>query len=402
MNSQALRMTLSLHRSVRSASKGHGMRVFSVFARMSGSLVDRQLMNTLRVKLERNLGWIVLVLLLGGCILILLPFMSALLWAIVLCFSSWPIYLRLLRTVGNRRTVAALLMSVGLIMIILLPFMIVGATLADSMKELTAATQHWADFGPPAPPGWLSKIPIVGAAAAEFWRSFGDDTASVLQGIRRVAQPISAWLVSVGFALLNGLFAMAMSIFIAFFLFRDGEAAAHRLTAAAERVGGEAGRHLLTVAANTVRGVVYGILGTALVQALLLGIGLLVARVPGAAVLALLTFFLSPLPIGPPLVWIPAAIWLFHEGRPGWGIFMLAWGFLVSSVDNFVKPWLISKGSDMPFLLIFFGVLGGAMTFGLIGIFLGPTLLAVGYRLIMEWAADRTPQVETLPAAGEM
>lgn len=358
-------------------------------------------MSTLGIKLERNLGWIILVLLLGGCLLILLPFMSALLWAIVLCFSSWPIYLRVLRGMGNRRTVAAFLMSVGLILIILLPFMIVGATLADSMKELRAATQHWVDFGPPAPPGWLARIPLVGGAAAEYWESFGDDTSSVLQGVKRVVEPMSAWLVSVGLSLLNGLFAMAMSIFIAFFLFRDGAAAAHRLTSAAERVGGDAGRHLLTLAANTVRGVVYGILGTALVQALLAGIGLLVARVPGAAVLALLTFFLSPLPIGPPLVWVPAAIWLFYQGRPGWGIFMLAWGFLVSSVDNFVKPWLISKGCDMPFLLIFFGILGGAMTFGLIGVFLGPTLLAVGYRLIMEWAADRAPRVEASAAVAE-
>jgi predicted PurR-regulated permease PerM len=144
---------------------------------------------------------------------------------------------------------------------------------------------------------------------------------------------------------------------------------------------------LLTVAANTVRGVVYGILGTGLVQALMAGIGYFIAGVPGAALLALLTFFLSVVPVGPPLVWIPAALWLFHQGSTGWGIFMLAWGVLVSSVDNVVKPWLISQGSDLPFILIFFGVLGGALMFGFIGVFIGPTLLAVGYRLVEEWAS---------------
>jgi predicted PurR-regulated permease PerM len=143
--------------------------------------------------------------------------------------------------------------------------------------------------------------------------------------------------------------------------------------------------------------VVYGILGTALVQAVMAGIGFLVAGVPGAGVLALLTFFLSVLPVGPPLIWLPAALWLFHQGSTGWGIFMLIWGVGVSSVDNFVKPWLISQGSAMPFLLIFFGVIGGALAFGFIGVFIGPTLLAVGYRLVAEWAS--THRAATTAAA---
>ena len=160
-----------------------------------------------------------------------------------------------------------------------------------------------------------------------------------------------------------------------------------RLTNSVQRIGGERGTHLLEIAAATVRGVVYGILGTGLVQALMAGIGFFIAGVPGAALLALLTFFLSVVPVGPPLVWIPAALWLFHQGSTGWGIFMLVWGVLVSSVDNVVKPWLISQGSDLPFILIFFGVLGGALMFGFIGVFIGPTLLAVGYRLVEEWAS---------------
>jgi predicted PurR-regulated permease PerM len=146
---------------------------------------------------------------------------------------------------------------------------------------------------------------------------------------------------------------------------------------------------LLEVAGNTVRGVVYGILGTALVQAIMAGVGFAIAGVPGAVLLALLTFFLSVVPVGPPLVWLPAAFWLFHQGRTGWGIFMIIWGIGVSTVDNFVKPWLISQGSAMPFILIFFGVLGGALAFGFIGVFIGPTLLAVGYRIVKEWSTAK-------------
>jgi len=181
---------------------------------------------------------------------------------------------------------------------------------------------------------------------------------------------------------------LALSIFIAFFLFREGIQVGKRLTAAIERIGGERGAHLLIVAGKTVRGVVYGILGTALAQAVMAGVGFLIAGVPGAALLALLTFFSSVIPVvGTALIWLPAAIWLFHTGSTGWGIFMLIWGFGVGNLDNIVKPWLISQGSDMPFILIFFGVLGGALTFGFIGVFLGPTLLAVGYRLVEEWSS---------------
>jgi predicted PurR-regulated permease PerM len=161
-----------------------------------------------------------------------------------------------------------------------------------------------------------------------------------------------------------------------------------RLTSIVGRIAGDRGTHLLGVAGKTVRGVVYGILGTALAQAVAAGIGFLIAGVPGCALLALLTFFSSVVPVvGTAIVWIPAALWLFHQGSTGWAIFMLIWGFGVSNIDNVVKPWLISQGSDMPFILIFFGVLGGALTFGFIGVFLGPTLLAVGFRLINEWSA---------------
>ena len=163
--------------------------------------------------------------------------------------------------------------------------------------------------------------------------------------------------------------------------------AAERLTAAVQHIAGERGKHLLNVAGGTVRSVVYGILGTALVQAVMSGVGFVIAGVPGAALLTLLTFFLSVVPMGPPLVWIPSAIWLFKQGSVSWGIFMIVWGLGVSSIDNFIKPWLISQGSDLPFILIFFGVIGGALAFGFIGIFLGPTLLAVGFRLIREWFA---------------
>jgi predicted PurR-regulated permease PerM len=359
-------------------------------------------MNPLRPNLERNLGWIVLLALLAGCLLVLRPFVSALLWAVVLCFSSWPVYRRLLGWLRNRRTLAAFLMTLAMVLIILLPFVIIGATLADNVNQLTSAAKHWVQNGPPGPPAWLARVPVVGPRATEHWQELTADTATLWTEAQRFIEPVSSWLLKSGLALGGGLMQLALSIFIAFFLFRDGVAAAGRLTVAIEHISGEQGKHLLTVAGQTVRGVVYGILGTALAQAVMTGIGLFIAGVPGAALLALLTFFASIVPVvGTGLIWVPAALWLFHQGATGWGIFMLIWGVGVASLDNIIKPWLISQGSNMPFLLIFFGVVGGALAFGFIGVFLGPTLLAVGYRLVEEWISSHrsAPPSPASPAA---
>ena len=323
--------------------------------------------------------------------LVLRPFISALLWAAVLSFSTWPIYKRVLWLVRGHRTLAASLMALMMVLVVLLPFGMIAAAVGDNIRDLTAAVRGWIDTGFPAPPHWLGKIPLFGHHAVERWQTLSTDRAKLVEESKRLVEPLSALLLVVGKVLVGGLLALALSILLALFFFRDGESIAHNLSAIVERVAGERGKRLLDLAGVTVRGVVYGILGTALVQAVLAGIGFLIAGVPGAGMLALLTFFLSVVPVGPPLIWVPATLWLFHEGSTGWAAFMLVWGIGVSSIDNVIKPWFISHGSDMPFILILFGVLGGALAFGFIGVFLGPTLLAVGYRLISEWAVETAP-----------
>jgi predicted PurR-regulated permease PerM len=340
-------------------------------------------------RLQPVLGPAALGLLLLGCLFVIRPFISALLWAVVLTFSTWPVYARLERWLGQRRTLAALIMMLAMALLVLLPFVVVGFSLADNVKDLSAATLKWLDAGPPAAPAWLERIPVVGAQAHTYWNDLAHDSSKLTAAAKKLIQPISDLLLGGGVLLGRGVVELALSVLIAFFLFRDGVALATALTTAVGRIAGERGGHLLQVAGGTVRGVVYGMIGTALLQALMTGAGFLVAGVPGATVLALVTFLLCVITLGPWLVWIPAAIWLFNEGATGWGIFMVVWGLAISSVDNFLKPYLISQGSAMPFVLVFFGVLGGALAFGFIGVFLGPTLLAVGYRLAVEWVAAR-------------
>ena len=345
----------------------------------------------IHTRIERIISGIVVLLLVGGCLLVLRPFFSALLWAVILSFSSFPIYRRLLKLLRGRRTLAALIMTTAMLLVVFLPFVIIGAAVSDNVRDLTAAARAWTEEGPPVPPDWLNKVPLVGPRIVDHWQIVAADSGKLLELGKRLIAPTSALLVAIGKMLISGLAQLALSILIAFFLFRDGESAAQRTVAMVERIADERGQRLLKVAGDTTRGVVYGILGTALIQAMMAGIGLVIAGVPGAGMLMLLIFFLSVVPAaGPALILIPAALWLFHEGSTSWGIFMIIWGIGVSSIDNVIKPWLISQGSDMPFILILFGVLGGLLAFGFIGVFLGPTLLAVGYRIIADWGATTT------------
>ncbi|HEX7862270.1 MAG TPA: AI-2E family transporter [Verrucomicrobiae bacterium] len=354
-------------------------------------------MIALRSTLEKNLGWFILILLALGCVFVMRPFFLALLWAGILTFSSWPLYNRLLNRMNGRNTLSALIMTCCLAVVILLPLTIIGFTVADQGKELLIAAKKWIDSGPPSTPEWLRRLPLIGS------RFETADSEKVLALLRRLIEPATAHVVGVGLAIAGGLVRVALSLFICFFLFRNGAATAQRLSAGVTRIGGARGEYLLNLAGMTVRGVVYGVLGTALIQAVLAGIGFLIAGVPGAAVLALITLFVSLLPMGPPLVCIAPAFWLYHQGSTGWAVFIMVWGFAVGSIDNFLKPWLISRGGATPFLVILFGVLGGAIAFGFIGVFLGPTLLAVGYRIVQEWFAQKpvSEDVSPLPETPE-
>jgi predicted PurR-regulated permease PerM len=381
-------------------------------------------------KLERFLGAACLLLLLAGSCFVMLPFLPALAWAFVMAFALWPAQRLLVARLRGRRTIAATLLTCAIALVLVLPTALAVVNLTDDAGALASSARRWLADGPPPSPPWVRKLPLVGDRAAARWDQLAADAARLFQtaatapaaeppfesppapALSPAPPPTPAplapqppdntfakmlagvlawtrqWIPVIGVAIVGGLTQILLSVFLTFFIFRDGAALGRRLEVAIGRIAGERGLHLLEVAGGTVRSVVYGIVGTALVQGILAGIGFLVAGVPGAALLGLVTFCLSPLPVGPPLVWLPAALWLFHQGQGGWGVFMIVWGIVISSVDNVVKPWIISRGNKMPFILILFGVIGGALAFGFIGVFLGPTLLAVAYRLVEEWSRE--------------
>ena len=339
--------------------------------------------------IERWITLAVLAVIVVGCYFVIQPFLSALVWAFILCCATWPVFMRLRAVVGGRAAVASMLMTLAIAAVLLAPFVIVGFSLADNARELIDAGRRFIAEGPPDPPAWVGGLPLIGPRVEAYWAGFAHDSARVLAELKNYIDPIRAFALASGEALLHGILLLALSVFIAFFVYRDGEAMTRRLLRTVERMFGARGRHLANVAAATTRGVVYGILGTALLQGILAAMGLWLAGVPAAPLLGLATFFLSPVPIGPPLVWIPAAIWLFYHGSTGWAIFLVVWGIaVVSSVDNVIKPLIISRGSNLPFILVMLGVFGGVVAFGFIGVFLGPTLLAIGFALLSDWSKE--------------
>jgi predicted PurR-regulated permease PerM len=348
---------------------------------------------------EQILGIGALVLLGIGCIVVLWPFLSALIWAAVLCFSTWPIYIWLEGLLRGRRTPAALLMTLLVAAIVVAPFAILVATLADSVATVAQAVNRLLEQGPPAPPAWVAEIPFIGERLALYWQGLAYNAPAFLVELTKLIRPATDIAVASGAVLGVGLLELALSVFIAFFFYRYGRQMAASARGSSERIGGTRARHLLLVAGSTVTGVVYGVIGTAIAQGLLAGLGFWIAGVPQALLLGFITFLLSFVPAAPPLVWGSVALWLFFQGEVGWSIFVAGWGLLlVSSIDNLLRPYLLTQANSLPVLLSFFGFLGGILAFGFIGVFLGPVLLAVGYSLFLEWQAtdknERQPPVD--------
>lgn len=332
-----------------------------------------------------RLGAVVVVVV--GCYQVLHPFIPALLFAAVVCTASWPLYRRLRDALGGRAIWASLLMTLLLVVLVIGPSTLLAISLADDVAALIDGARSLIDHGPLQPPDWLREVPMVGTALTDYWQRIAASREELNALLKSLFEPARIVLLGAGKAVGSSLVQLTFATFIAFFFYRDGEQLVQAARAILTKLAGRLGDSLLSTINGTVIGVVHGIFGTALAQAMVALIGFLVAGVPGALALAAATFLLSMVPVGPPLVWGGAAIWLFAQGSVGWGIFMIAWGLLaVSSIDNFIKPYLISRASSLPLLLILLGVFGGIVAFGFIGVFIGPPMLAIGLTLMQLWA----------------
>ena len=310
-------------------------------------------------RIDRWAGIALVTVLMMGCFAVLRPFLSAILWAVILSFSTWPVYRWIERAVRGRKGLAAGLMVWLVATVLIGPLVLLGISLAEDVTALIEMARQLLSQGPPDSPTWVAKLPVVGSPLHDRWQAMAGSGAKLTTELMKYLIPLRDWALRSAANLSGGVLSLSLSVFIAFFFYRDGAALSRRLEALFDRVGGKQAPGLLRIAGNTIKSVVYGIIGAALAQGFLAGTGFLIAGIPGALLLGVLTCILSLIPIGPPLIWAPAAIWLFQTGETWWAVFLGLWGFLVvSAVDNVIKPYFISQGSRLPFILVFLGVLG--------------------------------------------
>ena len=337
----------------------------------------------------RLIGLFALGLLGFGCFLVLRPFLSALLWALILAYTTWPAFRMLRERTGLSPTWAALAMVLAGFVLIGLPIAFAAPTSREEVDALQRGLEGLLGGGLPDLAPVVAGLPFIGSSLAEWMSQFGWGIGGIFEAVRPYAGTVAQQGLGFLLAVLSGLAELLLAILLSFFFYRDGPAMAERLETLMERLAGGRARRLMVLVGDVTRGVVYGLLGTAVVQGAMTTFGLWISGVPQPVLLGVVAGIISILPVGAPLVWIPASIWLFAQGSIGWGIFMAVYGAAgISSVDNFLRPWFISRGADLPLLLTILGAIGGVLAFGFLGLFLGPVLLAVGYTVLKDWASD--------------
>jgi predicted PurR-regulated permease PerM len=336
--------------------------------------------------IERVILLTLLALLAIACLQITRPFIGPMLWGSIITVSTWPLYQRLERQLGGRKKLAATIMAVGLLVVLVVPVSMLVDSLAEGIAAVAALLRDLTTVHLPPPPAWLAGLPVVGNTLDKQWREAMVDLPASLEQLRPYIGTAASWGLAWGADLGVAVLQFLIAVIIAGILYVTGESAVSVLQRFVVRVGGAHHLGLINVAAQTIRGVAAGIIFTAFIQAVLLALGLFVVGAPGSIVLGFLTFFLLVLQLPNFLVWLPVVVWLGYKGETGLAIFLFVWGFfVVSTIDNFIRPYLISQGAKLPLLLIFVGVIGGLLAYGFIGLFIGATLLGVGYTLFRSW-----------------
>jgi predicted PurR-regulated permease PerM len=320
------------------------------------------------------------------------PFSSALIWATTIVVATWPLLLQVQRLLGGRRAPAVVLMTLVVAAVFVVPFGMAVAVLLDLVVEGAELVKRVLENGLPPLPHWIVSIPWAGETLNAQWRELAaNGPEGIADLLRPFARSAASWTVTVtGGA---GVVAVhfVLTVILAAILYAQGEVAARGVVAFARRIGGDRAEETVRLAAHAARGVALGIVVTALVQSLLAGLALWISGVPRAGVLLAITFVLCLAQLGPLPVLLPAVIWLFWSGNIAWGIALAVSTVFVTLIDNVLKPLLIKRGVDLPLLLLIAGVIGGLIGFGIVGLFIGPVILAVTYTLLVAWVREDHP-----------
>jgi predicted PurR-regulated permease PerM len=334
--------------------------------------------------------------LLAGTVWTLLPFLSGLIWATTIAVATWPALLRLQRLTGGRRWLAVAIMTLLVLLVFIAPFALVISTLLDAADRSPAVMNDFLTHGLDPPPAWIAKVPLVGEPLADRWQTVA---AGGPDALARIAQPYArsaaTWAIAATGGLGKTVVLVLLTVVLVAILYSKGEAAARGVLAFAHRLGGETGERTIRLAGQAIRSVALGVVLTALTQSLLAGVGLWFCGIPHPGVLTAIAFMLGIAQIGPVLVLAPSIIWLYWTGSTAWATALLIWSLPVAALDNVLRPILIRRGVQLPLLLIVAGVIGGLISFGVVGLFVGPVVLAATYTLAKDWVERGQPDTAT-------
>jgi predicted PurR-regulated permease PerM len=328
------------------------------------------------------------------------PFLLPLTWGTMIAVATWPLLLRLQGWLGGRRALAVAVMTLALLLILVVPLYFGTQAVVENADRIADWTKALSTLRVPQPPAWVAGLPLVGAKVAERWQEAAAAQPEELAArIVPYARTAAVWFVgqagSVGLLLVQFL----LTVIISAILFANGEAVVRGVDLFARRLAGQRGENAVHLAGQAIRGVALGVVVTAILQSTAAGLGIAVVGVPFAAVLTAVIFMLCIAQIGPVLLLIPTVIWVYSSQGAAWGTGFLVWAIFCSTFDNFLRPVLIRQGADLPLLLIFAGVIGGLLAFGVIGLFIGPVVLAVAYTLLVDWLSQDSPAEEPEPSA---
>ena len=333
--------------------------------------------------------------LIGTSLWVLKPFLGAAIWAVTIVTATWPLMISIQDRLLGRRSLAVAVMTVVLLCFLVIPLWLAIGTIVSNADQIAGWVKSASVFEVPPPPDWLGRLPLFGGDLIAAWEKVA--LAGLQDFVKKLA-PYGGTAIQWFAAEVGGFGALVLqfllTVVFAALLYAKGEQATSWVKRFGRRLAGPRGEHSIQLAGQAVRGVALGVVVTALAQSILGGVGLAISGIPFAAILTAVMFMLAVAQIGPLLVLVPSVVWLYWSGSTGWGTFLLIWTLVVGTMDNFLRPILIKKGADLPLLLIFSGVVGGLIAFGLIGIFVGPVVLAVAHTLLSAWVDDKAGEVE--------
>lgn len=318
------------------------------------------------------------------------PFLAPLTWAVAITVATWPLLLRIQSWLGGRRSLAVVAMTLALLLILVVPLYFSVRAIIGSAERIASSTGQLAALTIPQPPNWVQAVPVVGAKVAGRWQQLAaggpsEISAQLAPYVHGVVRWFAGQVGSVGLLLVQFL----LTVVISAILYANGETAARAAELFARRLAGPQGEDAVHLAGQAIRSVALGVVVTAVLQTFFAGLGLMIVGVPFATILTAAIFILCIAQVGPLLLLIPAVIWVYSANGPVWGTGFLLWAIFCGTFDNFLRPMLIKRGANLPLLLIFAGVIGGLIGFGIIGLFIGPVVLAVAYTLLVDWVSEK-------------